>query len=99
MQKVIVRVVVDTAIGEKDKRLNPIGLLAPVDGNIILNKLEHIDVSGQFTSFHLLVIEAEHADKFLENDVVLRHDLLTDFSRETHHFSNDVLQLHVLYQD
>ena len=66
--------------------------------NIVLDQLEHIDVCREITSLHFLVIETKHSDKFLEDYVVFSHDLLADFSREAHHFHDDVFQFHVLYQ-
>ena len=64
--------------------------------NIILNQLEDIDVCWEITPLHFLVIEAKHSDKFLKDNVVFSHDLLTNFSGKAHHFNDDILEFHVL---
>ena len=95
MQKIIVRVLINSSICEKHKWLNPFRFLPPMDLDIIFDQIEYVDIRRQITSLHP-VIEAKRSYELLENDVVFSHYLLTNIPGKTHHFTNDILQFHVL---
>lgn len=90
MQKVGHRILVYSTVGKKHVGLYLLLLLEPVDLHVVFDKFKNVHIRREITPLESIV-QAKLPDKFLEDNVVIRHDLLPNGPGEAHHFADDVL--------
>ena len=89
IHKITPWIIINTSICIENKWLKSIRFSMFRAKSIVFDKFKNINVGWHITLFHSF-IHTKMPYKFLENDIIICHDLLPYISRQTHHCINNI---------